>query len=65
MMPDVRAHYTNAGYSRRAYARKLDLHEHQIKRLESGRRVHPAAAKKVADDMQVTVVELMPLEEAA
>lgn len=61
----IREHYLNEGFSRRGYADKLGTNEAAIRRLEAGENVHPATAKKVADDMGLKVTDLLPLEPAA
>lgn len=55
----------NAGYSIKGLAEELDIHEHAIRRLEEGKGVHPATAKKVADRFGIQVTDLLPLESAA
>lgn len=62
---EIRAHYRNAGFSRRGYAAKLEIHEQSLRRLERGESVHPATAKAIADDMGVQVTDLMPVEKEA
>lgn len=62
---DLRAAYENEGFSRRSFAKHLDVHEHTIRRLEQRRGVHPANAKKVADHFGLRVTDLMPEEVAA
>lgn len=52
----------NAGYSIKALARELGVHEHAIRRLERGDGAHPATAKKIADRFGVRVTDLMPRE---
>lgn len=59
---DLTSARLNAGYSIKALARELDVHEHAIRRLETGEGVHPATAKKVADKFGVQVTDLMPLD---
>lgn len=58
----IREHYLNAGYSRRGYADHVGVREGTIRRLEDGLSVHPASAKKIADDMGLRVVDLMPID---
>jgi transcriptional regulator with XRE-family HTH domain len=52
----------NAGYSIKALARELGVHEHAIRKLEAGGTIHPANAKKIADKFGVKVTDLMPLD---
>jgi transcriptional regulator with XRE-family HTH domain len=59
---DLTSARLNAGYSIKSLARELGVHEHAIRRLETGDGVHPATAKKVADKFGVQVTDLMPLE---
>jgi len=54
----------NRGMSRRAFARAAGVSEESVRRLEDGRRVHPATAKRVADYLQVPVTDVMPLDVA-
>jgi plasmid maintenance system antidote protein VapI len=67
--PDGRINLTEArlnnGHSIRSLAEHLGVHQHSIRRLEAGERIHPAAAKTIADYFGCSVVDLMPLEEAA
>lgn len=58
-MNEIRKHYLNLGHSRRSYAEFLGIHENALRRLEKGLNVHPATAKKVADDMGVLVTDLL------
>lgn len=61
--PNIRAHYMNSGFSRRGFAEHVGVPEGTIRRLEDGLSVHPASAKKIADDMGIKVTDLMPVEE--
>jgi DNA-binding XRE family transcriptional regulator len=61
---ELRAAYINRGFSRRGFAEHVDVPEQSLRRLEVGERVHPATAKKVADELGVRVTDLMPLEAA-
>lgn len=66
MMPfDLRTAYTNAGFSRRGFARKVGVSEQSVRRLELGERIRPANAKKVADYFGLRVTDLMPEDLAA
>lgn len=57
---DLKTMRLNEGYSIKALARELDVHEHAIRRLERGEGgVHPATAKKIADRFDVQVTDLM------
>lgn len=58
---ELRAFYLNRGMSRRQFAEHLGINEATLRRLESGLQVHPASAKKVADEMGVRVTDLMPI----
>lgn len=51
----------NEGKSIRALAKDLDVHQHTIRALERGESVSPASAKKVADWLGCTVVDLLGL----
>lgn len=65
MSIDLKALRLNEGYSIKALARELDVHEHAIRRLERGDGgVHPATAKKIADRFDVQVTDLLPVEAA-
>jgi ribosome-binding protein aMBF1 (putative translation factor) len=55
----------NAGHSIRGLADEIEVPEASIRRLEDGKGVHPANAKKVADYFDVRVTDLMPVQEAA
>ncbi len=55
----------NRGHSIRSLAVELGVHQHAIRRLEAGERIHPATAKTIADYFGCTVTDLMPLDEAA
>lgn len=50
----------NRGYTIRGLARHLDIPEQSIRRLESGEAIRPGTAKKIADFVGCTVVELLP-----
>jgi DNA-binding XRE family transcriptional regulator len=56
----LRVEYLNRGMSRRAFAREIDVPEQSIRRLEDGKGVNPATAKKVADFIGCKVTDLMP-----
>jgi plasmid maintenance system antidote protein VapI len=62
---NLTAERLNRGQSIKGLARTLDVHEHSIRALETGKTVHPATAKKVADFFGVKVTDLMPLDRAA
>jgi ribosome-binding protein aMBF1 (putative translation factor) len=62
---DLASERVNRGYSIRALAAELDVHQHTIRRLEAGEGVHPSAAKKVADFIGCKVTDLLPLEKEA
>ncbi|PTL55766.1 helix-turn-helix domain-containing protein [Paraconexibacter algicola] len=55
----IKDHYLNKGLSRRAYADQIGVPEQSLRRLEAGLGVHPANAKKVADDMKVAVTDIL------
>jgi DNA-binding XRE family transcriptional regulator len=57
---NLRASYTNRGFSRRSFADELGVHEHSLRRLEKGLSVHPATAKKVADYFGMQATDLLP-----
>ncbi len=57
----LRGAYINRGFSRRGFAKHVGVPEQSLRRLERGERVHPASAKKVADELGVQVTDLMPL----
>jgi transcriptional regulator with XRE-family HTH domain len=57
---DVRTARVNAGYSIRAFARHVGIHDATLRRLEAGERVRPESAKPVADFFEITVTDLMP-----
>ena len=57
---DLKALRLNEGYSIKALARELGVHEHAIRRLERGEGgVHPATAKKIADRFELQVTDLL------
>jgi transcriptional regulator with XRE-family HTH domain len=56
----IRTHYLNEGLSRRGFADQIGVAEQSVRRLEDGEGVHPSTAKKVADALGATVVELLP-----
>lgn len=54
----------NAGHSIRGLAAHLDVPEQSIRRLEEGKGVTPANAKKVADYFGLKVTDLLPVDGA-
>ncbi len=64
-MIDLAAERLNKGHSIRSLADELGVHQHAIRRLESGGSVHPATALKIADYFGCKVTDLLPLDEAA
>lgn len=56
---DLRPIYLNAGMSRREFARHIDVPEQSLRRFERGDGISPANAKKLADYLGTTVVELL------
>lgn len=60
---DLKTARLNAGHTMSSLAALLDVHRNVIASLESGRSVHPANAKKVADHFGVQVTDLMPVTE--
>lgn len=52
----------NAGYSIRGLAKVAGVAEQSVRRLETGERVHPSTAKKIADVFGVQVTDVMPFE---
>jgi transcriptional regulator with XRE-family HTH domain len=56
---ELRAVYRNAGFSRRAFARHLGVSDASLRRFEDGEGMSPANAKKLADYLGVTVVDLI------
>jgi ribosome-binding protein aMBF1 (putative translation factor) len=55
----LRAVYLNAGMSRRAFARHIGVPEQSIRRYEDGEGMSPPNAKRLADYLGITVVELL------
>ena len=56
---EVRTAYLNAGFSRRAFGREIDVPEQSIRRLEDGLPISPRYAKRIADFLGVTVMDLI------
>lgn len=52
----------NAGHTVRTLALELDMDYRTVARLEEGKPVHPAKAKKVADYFGIRVTDLMAAE---
>lgn len=55
----LRRERLNRGYSRRALARKIDVPEQTLRRLEAGLGISPSYAKRVADFFDVQVTDLL------
>jgi plasmid maintenance system antidote protein VapI len=55
----LRDKYLNAGMSRRAFARHIDVPEQSVRRFEDGEGISPSNAKKLADYLGCSVVELL------
>ncbi len=55
----LRRERLNRGYSRRALARKIDVPEQTLRRLEAGLGISPNYAKRVADFFDVQVTDLL------
>lgn len=55
----------NAGYSIRAFAKELGIHEHSLRTLERGGSVQPDTAKKVADFFDIKVTDIEGMKVAA
>jgi transcriptional regulator with XRE-family HTH domain len=51
----------NKGLSIRGLADKVGVAEQTVRRLESGESIHPANAKKIADEFEVQVSDLLPI----
>lgn len=62
MPVDLKRARVNAGFTQRGLAKHLDIDRDAIRRLESGLRVNPASAKRVADFFGVQVTDLMPID---
>ena len=60
---EMRVLRINAGVSRRALARLLDVPEQSLRRIERGEGVSLAYAKKIADFYGVTVLDILPVGE--
>lgn len=60
---EIRERYTNEGMSRRQFGAHIGVPEGVLRRLESGLRISPENAKKVADHFGCKVTDLMPLED--
>ncbi len=57
----LRAGYVEAGLSRRQFAASIEVPEQTIRRLESGRGISPANAKRIADHFGVRVADVLAL----
>lgn len=57
----LREGYVEAGMSRRAFAASINVPEQTIRRLEAGRGISPANAKRVADHFGVRVADVLGL----
>lgn len=62
---DLTTQRLNSGHSIRSLARELEVPEQSIRRLEDGKGIHPANAKKVADFFGIQVTDIMPLDREA
>lgn len=62
---ELRHHYLNAGFSRRGFARHVGVPEQSLRRFEDGDGISPAYAKKLADHLGTTVVDLIGLNDKA
>lgn len=61
---EIRAARINAGFSVRGLGRELNMPEQTIRRLEADLGASPANAKKLADWLGVTVLDVLPVEDA-
>jgi ribosome-binding protein aMBF1 (putative translation factor) len=56
---DLRPVYLNKGMSRREFARHIEVPEQSIRRFEDGEGISPSNAKKLADYLGCSVVDLL------
>lgn len=61
----LREHYVEAGMSRRQFAASIDVPEQTLRRLEGGRGIRPANAKRIADHFGVRVADVLALADSA
>lgn len=57
---ELRRAYLNRGFSRRSFAKAIEVPEQSIRRLEKGLGVHPDNARKVANYFGLDTVDLLP-----
>ena len=62
---NITAERLNRGLSVAAAAKEIGVHRATLTSLESGARVHPESAKKIADFYGCQVTDLMPVEDVA